>query len=415
MALRLGCFDLTLQQVLRTLCSNPDGLFWAGDTAQTLSIGSSFRFNDLKAFLHRVEERRLTANPTATPASEPPIFFHLAVNYRSHAGIIQCARSVIDVITSFWPDSIDSLPEESAIVEGRPPVFITIRDGVQHGLDGIFGPEFGRVSLGARQAVLVRDAEAKERFARDVGRIGLVFTIAEAKGMEFDDVILFDFFSDSDVSAQNWRVVLNELPDKDKQAAASPAPTFNPIRHAVLCAELKALYVALTRARKNLWIIDHSDCGEPMRVKMRLCLCIIMGLILFQMLWSSRGRVNTLPHASTLPNIANDSAPEEWRDQAYIMFKHGCFFQAAYCFERGGEPHRAAAATAYHMQSVADGGGSGSVSEQTHAAVGEAFEAIALPGNLDFNLQERTAYLKAAGHSLRLGDTELSARAALVR
>ena len=41
--------------VLRSLVRNPDGLFWAGDTAQTISVGSSFRFNDLKAFLHRLE------------------------------------------------------------------------------------------------------------------------------------------------------------------------------------------------------------------------------------------------------------------------------------------------------------------------------------------------------------------------
>lgn len=41
--------------VLRYLVRNPDGLFWAGDTAQTISVGSSFRFNDLKAFLYRLE------------------------------------------------------------------------------------------------------------------------------------------------------------------------------------------------------------------------------------------------------------------------------------------------------------------------------------------------------------------------
>ena len=41
--------------VLRAICRNPDGQFWAGDTAQTISVGSSFRFDDLKAFLHRSE------------------------------------------------------------------------------------------------------------------------------------------------------------------------------------------------------------------------------------------------------------------------------------------------------------------------------------------------------------------------
>ena len=57
--------------VLRTICANQHGLFWAGDTAQvwasfirvdhrvtlpqTISIGSSFRFADLKAYQHRIE------------------------------------------------------------------------------------------------------------------------------------------------------------------------------------------------------------------------------------------------------------------------------------------------------------------------------------------------------------------------
>ena len=41
--------------VLWAICKNPDGFFWAGDTAQTISAGSSFRFDDLKAFMHRVE------------------------------------------------------------------------------------------------------------------------------------------------------------------------------------------------------------------------------------------------------------------------------------------------------------------------------------------------------------------------
>ena len=46
---------LEFHTVLRAICLNPDGQFWAGDTAQTISVGSSFRFDDLKAFLHRNE------------------------------------------------------------------------------------------------------------------------------------------------------------------------------------------------------------------------------------------------------------------------------------------------------------------------------------------------------------------------
>lgn len=54
--LRLRSTKLTAYTVLRTLCHNPNGMFWAGDTAQTISVGSAFRFNDLKSFLYRYEE-----------------------------------------------------------------------------------------------------------------------------------------------------------------------------------------------------------------------------------------------------------------------------------------------------------------------------------------------------------------------
>ncbi|KAG8926817.1 hypothetical protein FRC01_008332 [Tulasnella sp. 417] len=46
---------LLLLLVLRSLCQNPHGLFFAGDTAQTISLGSTFRFSELKAFLYRLE------------------------------------------------------------------------------------------------------------------------------------------------------------------------------------------------------------------------------------------------------------------------------------------------------------------------------------------------------------------------
>jgi hypothetical protein len=38
--------------VLQSLCSNLDGGYWCGDTAQTINIGSSFRIKDLKAYIY---------------------------------------------------------------------------------------------------------------------------------------------------------------------------------------------------------------------------------------------------------------------------------------------------------------------------------------------------------------------------
>jgi hypothetical protein len=57
--------------------------------------------------------------------------FQLLVNYRSHAGIINCAHSVIDLITRFWPHAIDVLAPEKGLVDGVKPVFFSgwARDG----------------------------------------------------------------------------------------------------------------------------------------------------------------------------------------------------------------------------------------------------------------------------------------------
>ncbi len=62
-----------------------------------------------------------------------PTMFYLSVNYRSHAGIVNCAHSIVDVIQRFWKDSIDSLPKERGNAHGAKPIFYT-------GLD----PEFIR-------------------------------------------------------------------------------------------------------------------------------------------------------------------------------------------------------------------------------------------------------------------------------
>ena len=51
--------------------------------------------------------------------------------------------------------------------------------------------------FGAEQVILVHNEEAKARLQAEVGNVGLILTILQSKGMEFDDVILWNFFTDS--------------------------------------------------------------------------------------------------------------------------------------------------------------------------------------------------------------------------
>lgn len=54
-----------------------------------------------------------------------PQFFQLLVNYRSHGGIVDCAHSTIELIKDFWPESIDILQREGALVAGSKPIFLS--------------------------------------------------------------------------------------------------------------------------------------------------------------------------------------------------------------------------------------------------------------------------------------------------
>ncbi|KAJ6544312.1 hypothetical protein B0H19DRAFT_1076434 [Mycena capillaripes] len=315
--------------VLRFLCQNRNGLFWAGDTAQTISVGSSFRFNELKAFLFRIEdqEQKKHAEVNFHPAV-PPRVFQLTVNYRSHTGIVNCAHSIIDVISKLWPNAIDQLEPERGTVDGLRPIFFTNWDSESaESNQFLFGdqPSGGYIELG----ILVRDDAAREKLRELVGDIGIIMTLYESKGLEFNDVLLYNFFKDSGTPEAQWRVVLNAIEN------GPPAPTLE-MRHASVCTELKFLYVAITRARNNIWIADCSTKGEPMRK-----------------LWTSRDQVQNCILGTETPRFALSSTPAEWEERGRNLFDNRLFRQARLCYERAYMPHEAAVAQAYHLREEA--------------------------------------------------------------
>ncbi len=126
--------------------------------------------------------------------------FELNINYRSHDGILRLASSVIDLINHFFPDSIDQLSPEHGQVGGpRPLIFegfqakdlFTYRKDIEKKVDTF-------IKFGVSQVIIVRDDTARERLKSDVGfDVGLILTVFEVKGMEFNDVLLYNFFSDS--------------------------------------------------------------------------------------------------------------------------------------------------------------------------------------------------------------------------
>ncbi|KAI5120222.1 hypothetical protein M0805_000036 [Coniferiporia weirii] len=313
--------------LLRSMCKHSQGLFWAGDTAQTIAIGSSFRFNELKALMHRIEEQRFKGKQLKYRAQ--PKLFQLTMNYRSHGGIVNCADSIVQLITKYWPDSIDLLEREQGVVDGMHPVFLTGWDENTLRLeDFLFGEGENMVEFGAQQCILVRNDAARDELRKNVGQIGLILTLYESKGLEFDDVLLYNFFKDSPSDLSQWRMVLNAVPEVE----ASSTPRFDEVRHASISSELKSFYVAITRARKNLWIADCSEKSLPMKT-----------------LLLSKGLVD-LRTPETMPALAVTSSEEQWDKAGRLFFRHRRYVQASHCFERAGHTAEKGIADAYELR-----------------------------------------------------------------
>jgi hypothetical protein len=81
--------------------------------------------------------------------------FQLVRNYRSHAGIVNCARSVVELIQLFWPESIDTLAPEHGQVAGAQPYFHMEASAQTFRIEDSFSSkQKGMIDLGAAQCNL---------------------------------------------------------------------------------------------------------------------------------------------------------------------------------------------------------------------------------------------------------------------
>ena len=178
-----------------------------GDTAQTITKGVSFRFEDVATMLHTTGRAAVngaaeaiwptTGNSTAASKDrlhphapklvEDPAFEQLTENYRSHRGILGAASALVAAITKLAPHSIDKLKPDRGMLAGPK---ITIISGgnaseLAKALKEVEGTGDAQVDFGAKQAILVANEEAKGRLPPEL-RSAPAYTTPQAKGLEME-------------------------------------------------------------------------------------------------------------------------------------------------------------------------------------------------------------------------------------
>ncbi|MBP7867146.1 MAG: ATP-binding domain-containing protein [Acidobacteria bacterium] len=312
--------DLTdvQQGLLFGLVRDPLKLLFAGDARQIVNP-SGFRWEDLKRHFH---ERNLPVPPLRS----------LSLNFRSSGSVVELGNALLALQESLLGTSSE-LTREAWKYKGRPPAVV-------RGL-----PEADFLPLvraaGAKRTLLVRTEEERTRLSRELGT-ELVFTITEAKGLEFDTVVLWKFAA-APAARDVWATILG-LADRPAHDAW--------VRH-----EINLLYVAVTRARADLIVYDgpepsavwaHPDLAERVFET--------GDAVYVEKLW------NTL------------SSPEEWVAQGRYFLEREHYRAAMECFRNGGDERALAGASALCFEKE----GRWAEAAGCFEAVGETSRAAAL-------------------------------------
>ncbi|KAL3888629.1 hypothetical protein ACJMK2_000994 [Sinanodonta woodiana] len=273
--------------LLIQICQDPNQMFLTGDTAQSIMRGISFRFSDLKSlFFHARQSMQAMGKIGAVEV--PKQVYQLTHNYRSHAGILSLASSVLDLLVEFFPESFDHLNKDQGLFSGPQPMLLescsfsdlaqllcgnrretshietsqsetshietsqsetshieTSQSETSHietSQSETSHIETSPIVFGAHQAILVANDASRNTIPYELKR-AIILTIYEAKGLEFNDVLLYNFFKDSQSSPADWIQRGEDFMRKSqyKMAAQCFGTAGDPLKQKVALAHQRAL------------------------------------------------------------------------------------------------------------------------------------------------------------------------------
>jgi len=227
----LGCINVfwgAIQECSHHILSTTTTIL----TTTTKQQGTDFRFEDIRGVGHFV-----AGNNQRHLVPDKPMVVN--INFRSHAGILNCASAFLDLLFDYFPGSVRQLKKDVGLFKGaRPGVFQNVQ--IQQ-LSSLL-----RDSM--QGAVILTNDESAPRWREALGH-PLVYGIREAKGLEFKSVIILDFFGEIPSSLQKaWRNLL----------LGREGPDFE-LLYPLVETHLKLIYTAITRSIEQLFFAESTS------------------------------------------------------------------------------------------------------------------------------------------------------------
>jgi tetratricopeptide (TPR) repeat protein len=278
-------------EFLMHLVTRKGSLFFAGDIHQIISP-SGFRWGDLTT--------RFYEHGRSQPIQEIFTF-----NFRSIGSLVNLANQVLQLRYRLLNESspyknaqaIDTYGELTRLVVASSKHLESVLETLHPG-----------------DAILVRTNVQRDHL-RDIFKSTLVFTIQEAKGLEFDTVFLVDFFQHK---MELWQAALQ----KPQRLQENQIPG--------LILELNLLYVAVTRARRILNVWEEHICE----------------------FWQQPELIDnyTIKDMQTVAENRYGAKIKDWQERGEYYLKAEFYPQAAECFEKSGDNSKRLYARAKQLQ-----------------------------------------------------------------
>ena len=179
--------DLTVSQIFLLILVSKHCKIYAGDTCQTISKVNRFRFSELNNIFYNF--KKILPNFDTVESA------NLNLNYRLNSKILHLSTYMAYFIRECFPNTLDKFQDDFSfkITNSKPLIISNINS-----FFSIFGDEntnlVKNLTLSSLHCFICRDKKTKLYLKE---KNVFVRTIEESKGLEYDIVIVYNFFSQS--------------------------------------------------------------------------------------------------------------------------------------------------------------------------------------------------------------------------
>ena len=304
--------DFSINQLFLMSLISRDIKVLAGDTCQTISKTNTFRFCDLNSIYFVAKEiNNIIQNKNAVDIKEPEEI-QTNLNFRCHYPVLKLAHLIFEMIFLLFPQTLDKVKcDFTKDISGYQPSIITDLDTFIKKLTGEENSNKDNkdksknkkeLTFAFNHCFICRNLESEKNLSEKYNKKILTSTVTESKGMEFEIVIIYNFFKDAypfilnlwskvlthmkfrKTENQNIQDILKELDfeevgekiknevNQNFKEKIDPEYTEvldDELRHKLfnMCSELKELYVAVTRAKTSLFFYDEEKSVYPLFIQ----------------------------------------------------------------------------------------------------------------------------------------------------